>query len=325
MATKKATKAPAKPRRKKNEGDPASRGLPAADLRAGTPPASVSKLQQTIEQEGGTVIGAYRDPIGGHWQLLAGLPLESISPTPFQRDLSETHVARLAEVIARLDRFLDPLIVVRGLEGGYWSPNGYHRLAALRRLGAKSAVGLVIPEEKMAYQILALNTEKAHNLKERALEVIRMARLLATVDPLPEKDFAGEFEEAAFLTLGVCYEQRPRFSGGAYQSLLKKVDAFLDDKLPAALEVRAARAAKLLEIEDAVAELVKQLKEKGVDSPALRGFVVARVNPLRGERTAKGADFDGTLKSMLAAAKTFDVGAIDVDELAKAGGGPPEE
>jgi ParB family chromosome partitioning protein len=326
MATKKATTPKTtKPRKKKNEGEPGTRGLPAADLCAGSPPASVSKLQQTIESEGGTVLGAYRDPLGGNWQLLAGLPIERVSPTPFQRDLSETHVARLADVFARLDRFLDPLIVVRGQEGGYWSPNGYHRLAALKRLGAKSVVGLVIPEEKLAYQILALNTEKAHNLKERALEVIRMARLLAKTDPLPEQDFAGEFEEAAFLTLGVCYEQRPRFSGGGYQSLLKKIDTFLDAKLPAALEIRAKRAAKVLELEDAVAEVVKALKERGVESPALRGFVIARINPLRGERTAKGAEFDATLKTMLQAAKKFDLDSVDADELAKAGGGPPPE
>jgi ParB family chromosome partitioning protein len=338
MATKKAAKSEgepkkvAKPRKKKNEGEAGSRGLSAPELRAGAPSPALEKLGKAIEADGGTLIGSYRDPVGGNWQLLAGLPLEKIAPTPFQRDLSETHVARLTAVIDRLDRFLDPLIAVRSGDG-YWTPNGHHRLAALRRLGAKSAVALVVPEEKTAYQILALNTEKAHNLKERALEVIKMARLLATNQSGSEQDFAGEFEEAAFLTLGACYEKRPRFSGGAYQSLLKRVDVFLADRLPAALAVRDKRSDALLEIDDRVAELVRALKER-IDSPALRGFVVAAINPLKadgkgakkdGAARTEGAGFDATMKQMAAAAKAFDVAKVKLDELAKAGGGPPPE
>lgn len=69
-------------------------------------------------------------------------------------------------------------------------------------------------------KILALNTEKAHNLREKSLEVIRMARDLAGKEPLSEKVYEFEFEEAAFLTLGVCYEQNGRFAGGAYHPLL---------------------------------------------------------------------------------------------------------
>lgn len=341
MATKKTTKTtpaseakkPAKPRKKKNEGDPGSRGLSAPELVAGAPPAALETLARQIADDGGTVLGRYRDPMGGNWQLLAGLPIEKVAPTPFQRDLSETHVARLTDVIHRLDRFLDPLIAVRGQAGGYWTPNGHHRLAALRRLGARSAVALVIPEERTAYQILALNTEKAHNLKERALEVIKMARLLATTDPRAESDFAPEFEDASYLTLGCCYEARPRFSGGAYQSLLKRVDGFLAEKLPAALATRGKRAEALLAVDDRVAELVKALKERGIESPALRGFVVASINPLKGEGAprgkakvpAEGPGFDATLKQMLAAAKAFDVAKVGVADLAKLGGGPPPE
>ena len=47
----------------------------------------------------------------------------------------------------------------------------------------------------LAYRILALNTEKAHNLKERALEAVRMEQGLAEVDPeRPETDYALELE-----------------------------------------------------------------------------------------------------------------------------------
>jgi len=328
MATKKKTETKKKATRKKKlQGEPGSRGLEAASLAEGKPPAGLADLARAVQADAGAVLGSFRDPIGGHWQLLAALPLDRISPTPFQRDLSETHVARLTEVIHRLDRFLDPLVVVRGHEGGYWTPNGYHRLAALQRLGARSVVALLVPEEQLAYQILALNTEKAPNLKERALEVIRMAKLLATLDPRKERDFAAEFDMAGLLTLGICYEERARFSGGAYQSLLKRIDDFLDEKLPAALQLRAKRAGLLMELDDAVAEVVAEIKKRGVEGYAVRGFVIAHINPLHGEKGKKTAEFDGTIKKMIGAARKLDVDAINPDELARLGGGgfQPEE
>jgi ParB family chromosome partitioning protein len=192
------------------------------------PPPKIAALRSAIEADGGSVLGVYRDPFGGNWQILAGLPVDKVVPTPFQRDLSEAHVGRLADVIDRLDRYLDPVIAVRTQDGQYWTPNGYHRASAVRRLGGRSITALVLADEEVAYRILALNTEKAHNLREKSLEVIRMARALAETERRPEKAFTLEFEEAAYLTLGLCYEERGRLAGGAYHPVLKRVDSFLD-------------------------------------------------------------------------------------------------
>src|SRR5690348_13586705 len=63
-----------------------------------------------VKKEGGAVIAPYRDPLGGHALLLAVLPIDGIQPTPFQRDLSEAHHKRLAGVIEKTGRFLDPVI-----------------------------------------------------------------------------------------------------------------------------------------------------------------------------------------------------------------------
>ena len=327
MATRKGAsrdeKAPRARRKKKGPAEPGSRGLTPAQATGGSAPSAVELLSRTIEADGGSVIGAYRDPIGGHWQVLAALPIEKISPTPFQRDLSDSHVERLSGVIDRMDRFVDPIVAVRSPTGGYWTPNGHHRTAAVRALGGRSIVALVLPDVEVAYKILALNTEKAHNLREKSLEVIRMARTLAAADPRPEKEFALEFEEAAFLTLGCCYEKNGRFAGGAYHPVLKRIDTFLDARLPRALETRAERAALLLELEEAVGEAVKALKERGFESPYLRAFVVARINPLRFQRGAK-AGFDETIAKMLAAARRFDPSKVKADQLA-ATGGPPAE
>jgi ParB family chromosome partitioning protein len=282
----------------------------------------VATLGEAIEGDGGAVLGVYREPLGGRWQILASLPADRVFPTPYQRDLSEAHTARLTDVIDRTGRFLDPVIAVRNEDGTYWTPNGHHRASAMKRLGARSVTALVLLERDAAYQILAMNTEKAHNLRDKSLEVVRMARSLAEQDPRPEREFALEFDEPSFLTLGLCYEQRGRFSGGAYHPVLRRVEAFLRSALPRALETRAERAGRLLELDDLVIARVAELKERGLTSPYLKAFVVARINPLRFKRGAKST-FDDTLDKMLGAAKRFDPAKISVDQVAGASG-PPE-
>jgi ParB family chromosome partitioning protein len=311
-------------RRKKKAAAPAgSRGLDARRLASTEPPAALRALADRIEADGGDVLGSYRDPLGSHWQLLAALPIDKVEPTPYQRDLSESHVERLAGAIDKLDRYLDPIVAVPADGAGYWTPNGYHRLGAMRQLGARSIVAIVVPEAAVAHRILLLNTEKAHNLRERALEVVRLAEALAELDDRPEREFAAEFEEPALLTLGFCYQQNGRFAGGAYHSVLKRCDRFLASKLPRAIETRRERAAKLLALNEAVNEAVAALKARGMESPYLRAFVVARINPLRFQRRAT-ADFDETIDKMIASARRFDPGRVKADQLARAGG-PPDE
>jgi len=311
------------PRKKKKQADAASRGLSAPEVATGSAPANVMALRRSIEEDGGSVLALYRDPLGANWQLFAALPIDRVEPTPFQRDLSETHVTRLARVVDGLARFLDPIIAVRTPEGRYWTPNGNHRLSAMKRLGARSIVALVLPEPDVAYKILALNTEKAHNLREKALEVIRMARDLAGKDGAPERQYALEFEEAAFLTLGICYEKNGRFAGGAYHSILKRIDEFLAEPLPAALVTREGRAARLQELEEAVSAAMQGLKERGFESPYLRAFVVARINPLRFSKAEKPS-FDGTLEKMITAAKKFKPESVKAEQVARAGGAAEE-
>lgn len=307
-------------RRRKN-ATAESRGLAAKEVLAAAPPA-LQRLQETIAADGGAVIGTFRDPLGGNWQLLAALPLAKVEPTPYQRDLSETHVARLAKAIDKLDRFLDPVIAVRTEDGTYWTPNGYHRLGALRQLGAKSIVAIVVPDQAVAHRILVLNTEKAHNVRERSLEVTRLEHGLAELDDRPERDFETEFEEPSLLTLGLCYQQNGRFSGGVYQPILKRIEEFLSVKLSKALEIRRERAARLVELDEAVSAAVAALKTRGFQSPYLKAFVVARINYLRFKKGK--AEFDETMDKLLAAAKKFDVGKVRPDQVTAAGG-PADE
>jgi ParB family chromosome partitioning protein len=283
----------------------------------------LDELATQVERDGGAVIGRYRDPFGGQALLVAALPLERVAPTPYQRDPSDAHVKRLINVIEKIGRFLDPIVVVRE-EGQYFTPNGNHRLEAMKKLGARSIVALIVPDVQVAFKILALNTEKAHNLREKSLEAIRMARALAKSSDAAEESFAFEFEQPAFLTLGVCYEERPRLSGGAYQPILRRVDGFLDEPIGRALKERDRRGRKILKLDDAVGAAVEKLKAKGLTSPYLRPFVVARVNFTRFSK-ATSFDFDEALDRIIASAQKFNVDRVQQEDVAKIGGAPPEE
>jgi len=309
----------------KKAGAAKSRGLEATKLTGGATPKAVDALAAQITNDGGEVLAIYKDPLGGQWQIFASLPIGVVEPTPYQRDLSDAHVARLGNAIDKLDRFLDPIIAVPADAGTYWSPNCYHRLGAMTQLGARSITALVVPDPAVAHRILALNTEKAHNLKEKSTEVSRLAQALAEMDPgSTEKSHAEIFEEAPLITLGLCYQQNGRFSGSVYNPILKRIDAFLAKKLPDALEIRKERAAKLLELNEDVNTAVAKLKAKGLESPYLKAFVVARINHLRFVK-AKDLDFDDTIATIMKAAKRFNTDNVKADQVAKTGGPPSSE
>ena len=324
-----APKKASTPRKKKTKAEAGSVGLTSDEVASGTQSPEIKALGKLIVDAGGHVLAAYREPLGGHWVALAALPLEKVKPTPYQRELSKAHADRLAAVIPKVGRFLDPVIAVPDGDG-FISPNGMHRLSALTTLGAKTVVALVMPEPEIAFRILALNTEKAHNLKDKAIEVIRMARAIAA-DPKrtgqSETDVSFELEQASLVTIGICYEKNARFSGGAYNSVVSKCETWSTDPMKKSLVLREEHADKLLELDEAVSAAVVRLKESGWNSGYLKPIVVARVNPLRFLKPGKddaAPDFDKTIDKMIDGAKKFDASKVKAQDVALAaavGGG----
>jgi len=308
--------------------------LSPGELAVSELPADLRSLADAVADDGGAVLATYREPLGGHALLLCALPIDLVAPTPFQRDVSDAHVRRLTQAMDKTKRFLDPVIAVREERAAtddderklYWIPNGYHRLTALRELGAKTLVALVVPETAVAYQILALNIEKAHNLRERALGVARMYRDLVASGRGGEREdaMALEFEEPALPTLGLAYEKRGRLSGGAYHPVLRKSEEWIGRPLSTALSERERRADALLELDDAVGAIVDRLKKRGFQSPYLRSFVIARINPLRFMK-GKAPPVDTLLADMTKRARGMNVDRIKAEDVARTGGPPESE
>jgi ParB family chromosome partitioning protein len=326
MGTKGARKgikrAPAK--RRPRKAKPGTRGAAALECRIDGVPDAAREAAARIDEVGGLLLGCYLDPLGKQPLLVAILPIDSIEPTPFQRDLSQAHHRKLADVPDRTGMFLDPVIAVTAPQKGFWTPNGMHRLEAMRRLGAKAISALVIPKRDLAWQILALNTEKAHNLREKALEVIRIYRGLIDEDPKrPESQFAYYLEEASLVTMGICYERNGKFAGGAYNPIVRRLEGFSDESLSPSLGKHEKHANQLMELDERVAAVVAKLKQRGFVSPYLRAFVVARVNPLRWMQ-GEPPPLDDVLKTMRERAAKFNTEKVKQEDLAGAGGAPDE-
>ena len=316
-----AKRSPAKSGRKRLTPAAQKRGLDAAQVVLAMDAPEVAPLVAQVMTAGGAPIGAYREPLSGKPLLLAVLPLAAVEPTPFQRDLSPTHAKRLAQKIEESGSFLDPLIVVRGADGRLWTPNGRHRLAAGKVLGLKQITALVSPDEQLAFRILALNTEKAHNLKDRSLEVIRMARALAARSKTArESDHADDSRRRRCSPSGCATSTRPvrrrRLSSVPAQGRPLQRQAAGDEpartrrlRREGAGDRRRGEAGR------------RRAQQRGFRSPYLRTLVVARINPVRFHRAKRGdttppMTLPAALTRMLAGAKKFDVQSVKFGDLA---------
>jgi ParB family chromosome partitioning protein len=279
------------------------------------PSRDVRALVEQVGRDGGQVLAVYQEPVGEHWQIFCLLPRARVAASPYQRDLSPTHVKRLAEAVQRIDRFVDPVVIISPESGVYWTPNGNHRRAVLDRLKADYVPAILVVERALSYDILALNTEKAHNLKEKSLEVIRMYRALAGEQPsTTEEDWAFQFESAHLVTLGLLYEQNKRFAGGAFAPILRRVDKFSKLKLPRALEEREERAALVRAADEALGRAVAKLKKRGITHPYVKNYVLARTTPLTRARKTLPA-FEPTFRKLVDNIEAFDVTKVRYEDV----------
>jgi hypothetical protein len=55
------------------------------------------------------------------------------------------------------------------------------------------------------------------------------------------------------VTLGICYERVPRFGGGVYRPILRRLETFTDEPLRTAIKEHEKRAALVLDLEAKIA------------------------------------------------------------------------
>src|SRR5258706_1173238 len=149
MAIRKSGLQRAKAKQRPHKAKAGTRGLLPQEVPLDLSDKAVAGVKDKIESEGGVVLGGYYDPFGKNPVLLAVLPIDKVEPTPFQRDVSDMHHKRLADVINRTGLFLDPIIAITAPEKGFWTPNGGHRLAAMKRPRARSLNPPLVPQRRV--------------------------------------------------------------------------------------------------------------------------------------------------------------------------------
>ena len=279
------------------------------------PSKQARALAEQVERDGGHVMAVYQEPIGEHWQLFVLLPRAKVLASPYQRDVSPTHVKRLTEAVKKIDRFVDPILAVSPEPGVYWTPNGNHRRTALDKLKAEYVPAILVAEQEVAFQVLPLNTEKAHNLKEKSLEVIRMYRALADEQPSStEEAWAFQFEAPHFVTLGLLYETNKRFAGGAFAPILRRVDKFLKLTLAKGMTEREERAELVRATDETLAATVAKVKKRGINHPYVKNYLLARTTPLTKQRKTLPS-FEQTFKKLSDNLEEFDVSKVRYDDI----------
>lgn len=229
-------------------------------------------------------IAEFREPLLGHTLEIEMVPLEELEVIEIQRKPSSYHVKRLVESIRKLG-FLVPVIGVRR-DGRVVIIDGQHRLLAARELGIGELPVILVPE-KLAFDLMELNVEKQMSLREKAYVALNVYRWHLEVDPKRKEtdlEVREAIESAHYVTLGLAYEKDPKLFGSAYDSILHRVDRWLDLPLPEAMAAREKRARMVLEVEELVREAVAKLQELGVNHPFLPRAVVSFSSPIGRKR-----------------------------------------
>ena len=152
-------------------------------------------------------------------------------------------------------------------------------------LGLKEIPVILLLEEEAGRYVLAMNVEKAHTVKDRSLEVIKLYEELLEKEPeKEEREFEDIFESGAYVTLGLIYKEQERFHGSAYESILRRIDFLLDQPLKDAYKVRKERASLLKEVDEVATEVVQKMRERGVNHPFLWQAVISSANPIKRKR-----------------------------------------
>jgi len=201
-----------------------------------------------------------------------------------QRKPSEYHIKHLVSSIERIG-FIVPLIVCE-INGKYTILDGQHRFLAAKRIGIDKLPVIIVPE-KLAKLMMNLNIEKELNIREKSFVALNIYREYLSTNPeIYENDpiITDSIENAYYVTLGIAYEKMERFSGSSLESIVKKCDFFVEEKITKAIKIREERAEKVIEAFTIMKSIAEKLKEMGEWHPFVYQQIVSFANPYKRKR-----------------------------------------
>jgi len=249
------------------------------------------------------VITEFFEPVKKQKLAIAYFDVNEIEIPPFQRDVSESLRKHLEIAIDRLG-FLTPVVVVPR-NGKYYVVDGMHRLEAMRNIGAREIVAVVV-DESLYHYILEFNTEKPPTIKDKAKQTYRLYQDVLSANPeAPEEEFFVYFKDPCYITLGFAIEEiNPKFPAGFYDDFVSKIDQFLAKPMTEAAEERRKRAELLSQLNEIVTEKYAEFQW---DNPLMKGDIVRKaVQKAYGVRVrAIGDDFYTAVKKVMEACRAL--------------------
>jgi ParB family chromosome partitioning protein len=246
----------------------------------------------------------FKEPYQGEILKFKVVPIESLSVISHQRKPSNYHVKHLVSSIERVG-FLVPLIVVQKNDK-YLILDGQHRLLAAQKLDLKE-LPVVIAPPKIAQLMMNLNIEKELNIREKSYVALNIYKEYLEKNPkILESDplLADSIEKVFYVTLGIGYQKQERLRGGAFESVLKKCDFFLEKKLKDAFEIREKRAERIIEANNLVTSIAQKLKEMEKWHPYIYQQIISFANPYKRKR--EPTDFDELFSTLIENLKKAD-------------------
>lgn len=241
---------------------------------------------------------SFKDPYRNFDLELRIVPIDKLSVVAHQRKPSNYHVKHLIRSIERVG-FIVPLIVVPASDG-YMIIDGQHRFLAAKELNISKVPVIVVPE-KLAELMMNFNIEKELNIREKSYVALALYRQYLENKPDMQEshaELADAIEFAHYVTLGIAYEKSERLYGSSFESILKKCDFFLDEKISEAIKIREKRADKVVEANALMREIVQKLKEMDKWHPFLYQQVLSWANPYKRKRAP--TEFDPLLDTIIA-------------------------
>jgi len=221
---------------------------------------------------GAIVFHILKEPVKGYELKVGVIPTDLIIIPSIQRELSESLVKKLSISIEKVG-FVDPIQVIEREDGLYEVINGQHRLEALKALGYREILAVVLPYELRNY-IITLNVEKAPSLKDKSHQAYELyMEFLRSDENLEEYELESMIEEPYYITVGFAIKQVSRFPAYAFERILKKVDTFLNLPLKDAKVERERRAELLLRAGEVLNEKYKEL---GLQNALQKEAIVSR-------------------------------------------------
>jgi ParB family chromosome partitioning protein len=201
-----------------------------------------------------------------------------------QRKPSEYHIKHLVSSIERIG-FIVPLVVCEKDEK-YTILDGQHRFLAAERVGIKKLPVIIVPQ-KLAKLMMNLNIEKELNIREKSFVALNIYREYLNTNPeIMENDpiITDSIENAYYVTFGIAYEKMERFSGSSLESIIKRCDFFVEDKINNAIKTREERAKMVMEAFGIIKSVSQKLKEMGKWHPFVYQQIVSFANPYKRKR-----------------------------------------